>query len=170
VDIPSDVTVEFNPPSSRYAMLQKAKAYWDGRRGRRRMPARSDLRPAEMTPWLSQVLLADVLTDSADFRYRLIGTRLDPYFPVFATGKRFTEALAPFGERTVQGTLAVYQLIVTERAPALISGPGEYFAQESKPFEAMLMPLGDDDAIVTMIFGAFEFDWKRDLHSWTKYR
>jgi hypothetical protein len=69
----------------------------------------------------------------------------------------------------VKGAIALYRQIVSERAPALTKGPGEYFAQESKPFEAILMPLGDDDSSVTMIFGAFEFEWKPS-HAWTRFR
>jgi hypothetical protein len=126
LDIPADVTIEFSPLSSRHIALFDVKRYWDKRRGARRMPARHDIEPNEIRSWLSQILLVDVLADASDFRYRLIGTRLDPYFPTAATGLRFTEALAPFGEPTVLGTLAVYRQIVQERAPALIKGPGHY--------------------------------------------
>ena len=42
-----------------------------------------------------------------------------------------------------------------------ITGPRDAFAQASKFFEAMLMPLGDDEETVTKIFGAFEFDWRK---------
>jgi hypothetical protein len=153
--------VAFNPSDAQHAALRQTKRYWDEKRGGRSMASRKDIRPGDLKPWLPQILLVDVLPDARDFRYRLIGTKLRPYFPNEATGLSFSEALAPFGEATVAATLSVYRSVVAKRAPALVSGPGKYYAQESKFFEAMLMPLSDDDSIVTMIFGAFEFDWAK---------
>ena len=160
MNIPPKVTVEVNPASVEHAVLQKVKRYWDEKRGLRRMPSRRDIRPAEIKECLPQVLLVDVLPDASDFRYRLVGSKLRPYFPNEVTGQLFSRALAPFGESTVAATLSIYRGIVHERTPALIKGPGIYYAQESNFFEAILMPLGEDDAHPTMIFGAFEFDWK----------
>ena len=161
MDVPTNVAVTFNPSNATHAALREAKRYWDEKRGARRMAARSDIRPGELKRWLPQILLVDVLPESADFRYRLIGTKLRPYFPSEATGLLFSEALAPFGKATTAATLGVYRSIVAQRAPALVSGPGTYYARESQFFEAMLMPLSDDDSLVTMIFGAFEFDWAK---------
>ena len=160
MDIAPDVIVETNPVSLDHAVLRDVKAYWDALRGTRRMPQRADIRPADIKLLLPQVLLADVLDD--DFRYRVVGSRLQPYFPLEATGKLFREALAPFGEATVVATLGAYRLVADERAPLRVKGPGHHFAQASKFFEAILMPLGDEDR-VTMIFGAFEFDWDRGI-------
>lgn len=159
MDVPANVTVVFNPTTAKHAALREAKRYWDEKRGVRRMAARSDIRPADLKPWLPQILLVDVLPDVGDFRYRLIGTKLRPYFPSEATGLLFSEALAPFGEATVSATLGVYRSVVAKQAPALVSGPGHYYAKDSQFFEAILMPLSDDDSLVSMIFGAFEFDW-----------
>lgn len=158
MDIAADVIVEISPVSLDHAVLRDVKAYWDARRGTRRMPERGDIRPADIKLLLPQVLLADVLDE--DFRYRVVGSRLQPYFPVEATGKLFRVALAPFGDATIAATLSAYRTVVDMRAPLRVKGPGHHFAQESKFFEAILLPLGDDDR-VTMVFGAFEFDWER---------
>src|SRR4029077_18610668 len=131
--------------TAKHAALREAKRYWDEKRGVRSMAARNDIRPADLKPWLPQILLVDVLPDAGDFRYRLIGTKLRPYFPSEATGLLFSEALAPFGPATVSATLGVYRSVVAKRAPALVSGPGHYYAKDSQFFEAMLMPLSDDD-------------------------
>ena len=162
MDIPADVFVEFGPRSFTRFELASIHNYWVSKLKGRRMPSRADIIPAELTPQLPQILLADVLEDGNDFRYRLVGTRLTRYFPIGATGKTFTEALAPFGAATVAGTIAVYRSIVNERQAALIKGPGEYYHQDAKTFEAVLMPLSDDDVHVTMIFGAFEFELKKN--------
>jgi len=159
VPIPPEVRIERQPQSADHAILRSVKAYWDMKRGARRMPARSDIKPAEIKELLPQVLLVDVLSGGNDFRYRLLGTKLRPYFPEEATGKTMSAALAPFGKETVKATLAVYSVVAAERVPLRITGPGETFAQHSKSFEALLMPLGDVDDVAEMIFGAFEFDW-----------
>jgi hypothetical protein len=159
VRIPAGIRIEYEPALVDHPVLLEAKAYWEAKRGSRRMPKRGDINPAEIKSLLSQVLLVDVLSGGADFRYRLLGTKLRPYFPKEATGQAMSAALAPLGAQTVAATLAVYKEVATKRVPIRITGPGETFAQHSKFFEAILMPLGDTDAITEMIFGAFEFDW-----------
>src|SRR5258706_15842064 len=108
MDIPRDVVIEFIPRSFNRFELVVIHSYWQSKRNGRRMPSRADIVPAELTLPLPLILLADVLDGGRDFRYRLLGTRLTPYFPKRATGKTFTEALAPFGEETVAATSAVY--------------------------------------------------------------
>ena len=157
--IPSTITVERNATSADHPVLRAVKDYWQEKRAARLMPARRDINPAELKASLRQILLVDVLPDAEDFRYRLLGSRLRPYFPHEATGRTMREALAPFGEFTVMATLEVYRMVVEGRAPVRVTGPGDTFAQPSKFFEAMLLPLGDDDETVNMVFGAFEFDW-----------
>lgn len=159
--LPPNVAVEINPAGASHAALRAVKTYWEEKRGPRRMPARADINPSELKTSLRQVLLVDVMPGANDFRYRLLGSRLRPYFPNEATGQTMRVALAPFGPVTVEGTIEVYRLVATERAPVRITGPGDNFAQPSKFFEAMLLPLGESDDAVNMIFGAFEFDWQR---------
>lgn len=47
-------------------------AYWDEKRHGRPMPARTDIDPAEMAPWLDGIQLVDVL-DNERLVYRLVG-------------------------------------------------------------------------------------------------
>jgi len=169
MDAPRDVIIEFNPLGFIRFELAAIHTYWESKRHGRRMPSRGDIVPAELTVHLPQILLADVLEGGRDFRYRLLGTRLTRYFPKGATGKTFTEALAPFGSLTVSGTISVYRTIVNERQPALVRGPGEYYHQDTKTFEAVLMPLSDDDSVVNMIIGAFEFEPKRRAGGTVKF-
>ena len=157
--IPANVTLERNPQSAHHSLLNDVMRYWERKRGARRMPERPDIDPREIKSLLPQVLLVDVLSGGNDFRYRLVGSRLSPYFPSEATGKIMSEALAPFGEQTVGATLSAYRTVAIERTPIRAAGPGETFAQPSKFFEAVLLPLGDDSGPANMIFGAFEFDW-----------
>jgi hypothetical protein len=159
MSLPANVTIEPNPASADHAALRAVKLYWETKRCGRQMPSRRDILPAELKEYLPQVLLADVLSGAKDFRYRLLGSKLRPYFPREATGRTMREALAPFGEETVSSTIEVYRT-VAGGMPLRIAGPGTLFAQQSKFFEAVLLPLSDDARNVNMIFGAFEFEWR----------
>src|SRR5689334_21377806 len=72
--------------------LAAALAYWDRKRDGRCMPARRDLDPLleipRLLPW---VMLADVLRDPLDFRYRLIGTGVVNRSRRDFSGRRFSE-------------------------------------------------------------------------------
>ena len=57
------------------AKLQSFYDYWDQRRGDRAMPARGDIGPTEMRPYLGMVMLVDVVPDKRRFVYRLVGTK-----------------------------------------------------------------------------------------------
>lgn len=47
--------------------------YWDGKRRGRLMPARADIDPVEMKPWLAGIQLVDVFDNPRRFVYRLAG-------------------------------------------------------------------------------------------------
>ena len=63
--------------------------YWDGKRRDRPFPARADLDPLEMKPWLGNLLL---IHRSADrYQYRLYGTQFVAQFGVELTGHSVDE-------------------------------------------------------------------------------
>lgn len=49
-------------------------AYWEAKRRGRSMPARADLDPVDMAPWLTGIQLIDVLENPRQLRYRLVGS------------------------------------------------------------------------------------------------
>ena len=126
------------------------------------MPSRHDISPADIKYQLTHVLLVDVLEQGRDFRYRLVGSGLHRNFPAVPTGMRMSEALAPFGEATVSGTIAAYRQVVRSGTPSRLRGAGVIYGQEPKYFDAILMPLAEDGETVNMVFGAFLFDWDND--------
>ena len=126
------------------------------------MPARADISPAQIKPYLPHILLADVVDEGSDFRYRLVGTSLQPFFLTEPSGKLMSETIAPFGEDTLKATLDAYRGVVGHRAPMRLTGSGSWFGQDPKQFDAFLAPLSDDDATVNMILGTFVFVWDQD--------
>lgn len=153
--------VRIDPVTAEPELLAFVRDYWQRRRGQRAMPGRLDILPFDMKPHLPSILLADVVDGGRDFRYRLVGSHLQRYFDGNPTGKLMSESLGVFGPDTVNRTLDVYRGVVARRAPLRASGAGAFFAQEPKHFDALLTPLSDDGATVNMIFGTFQFVWRK---------
>src|SRR5258708_14208087 len=63
--------IELDPACDRFPDLLPVRAYWDGKRQGRFAPRRADIAPMDLVAALPRIMLADVLTDPLDFRYRL---------------------------------------------------------------------------------------------------
>jgi hypothetical protein len=125
--------------------------YWRSKRAGRKMPARSDLDPAEIKMHLPSMILVDVLYDvagKADFVYRLLGTHEVDVRGENPVGKRVADAF--FGP-TLENVLGCYQSVVDRREPYLDDDyylrDGDYFADEANIF----LPLSNDGEHVNMI-------------------
>jgi hypothetical protein len=140
-------------------VLAFVRDYWNEKRGARSMPSRNDISPAQLKSQLPHILLADAVEGGLDFRYRLVGTQLRPFFRFEPSGKLISEVTAPFGEATVGATLEAYRSVIERRAPVRLTGAGSWYGQEPKLFDAFLAPLSDNDVEVSMIIGTFIFVW-----------
>src|SRR3712207_6565178 len=112
------------------------------------MPARRDIDPAGMVPWLRNTFLVDVLYDPLEFRFRLVGTEVVRRFGMEITGRKLRE-LNLHG-REYQ-TRAEYTAVVESRAPRYsveLSG-----GRNNWEIERLLMPLSDDGRTVNILFG-----------------
>jgi hypothetical protein len=150
---------EIDPSSPEPPQLAAIREYWSRQRGGRAMPSRRDVVPSDLKVYLPYILIADVVEHGRDFRYRLVGGRIQGYFPVNPTGKLMSQTLVPFGAETVQQTIDVYHRVASKRVSVRIRGAGAYYAQEPKLFDALLTPLSDDGADANMILGTFLFEW-----------
>ena len=156
--------LELDPKDAVPAVIGAVRDYWASKCRGARLPSREQIRPAEIKAWLPHILLVDVLEGGADFRYRVVGTRIMQDFTTSPTGRRMSDVIAPFGAPAVNETLRVYRGVVEGRAPLQMRGSGAWYAQGAKTFDAVLAPLSDDGERVNMIFGAFVFvfEEKRD--------
>jgi hypothetical protein len=154
-----DLSHETQLPPTEPALIAGVRAYWLTKRGKQVWPRRRDILPTEIREWLPFVLLVEPVFGGGDFRYRLVGTQLHQYFPNDPTGQLMSEALAPFGERTIYQTIATYRHVLTLDRPMRVRGDGAWFGQPPKYFEALLAPLSDDGVEPNMVFGAFDFQW-----------
>lgn len=154
--------VEIDPPGEPPALLSFVRDYWFTKRGTRDMPRRADISPAELKPYLPNILLADIVDGGRDFRYRLVGGHLHRSFAGNPTGKLMSETLQPFGQETVRRTVDIYAAVAGRRGPMRIRSAGSYYAQDLKIVDAILTPLSDDGTNVNMIFGTFQFVWDKN--------
>ena len=76
--------------------------YWDAKRGRRRMPLRSEIEPAEIPRLLPHLQLADRV-EGKGFRYRLSGSAIVQGYGFDATGKFTQEILTPARHKIASG-------------------------------------------------------------------
>lgn len=123
-------------------------AYWSRKRRDRGMPARADIDPLEMVPFLPGIMLIDVVADVRRFVYRLVGTREVAIRGRDPTGKSVAEG---FYGTSAETSMASYQDVVDRCAPRLerreFTTPDGRYGRE----QVILLPLSDDGARVNMI-------------------
>jgi hypothetical protein len=139
--------LELDPTTDRYPDLQRVLAYWQRKRGGRLAPARTDIDPAELVAVLPRIMLADVLSDPLDFRYRLSGTGIRNIHGNDMTG-RSPRALEP----PAYGALifAHYCEAVRRQEPLLHLIVLDAY-QRSRSYARLLLPLSNDGEHITML-------------------
>jgi hypothetical protein len=135
--------------------LQSLFQYWDSKLHGRSMPARRDLDPLEMRPWLGNLVLVDFPGDVKDYRIRLEGVNVVQFYGSSRTG-RGIEAMTSELERQV--VLPQYFSVVESKVPAyfeaeFISSEGVLTYQHK-----LILPLSDDGERVNMTLAGIYFD------------
>jgi hypothetical protein len=139
--------VELDPASEQYPDLLRVRAYWERKREGRFAPRRADIDPADLVDNLPRIMLADVLPEPLDFRYRLSGTSISNVHGKEMTGKSPRDLTPP-----AYGALIYdhYCESVRRREPLLhvIVFDGE---QRSRSYARLLLPLSENGSAVTML-------------------
>ncbi len=113
--------------------------YWNRKRGSRNMPSRSDIVPSELRQYLPWILLADVLPEMKDFRYRLVGSLITSYFGTEGGGKTLREVFSQFGETTVRGILRVYRKAASGHVPVRLTGQADWNGKGLEAYETVYL-------------------------------
>lgn len=148
------VTLE-NPIEIRDDRLQGLFRYWGSKLHGRPMPARADLDPLEMRPWLGNLVLVDFPPNPKEYRIRLEGVNVVQFYGSSRTGHGI-EVMTSEMERQV--VLPQYFSVVETRIPAyfeaeFISSEGVLTYQHK-----LILPLSDDGARVNMTLAGIYFD------------
>lgn len=121
-------------------------AYWERKRGARRMPARADIDPADLKRVLPNIILARIERDGR-VRYTLVGTRCVAHAAMDYTNHYLDEL--DFSCDFETDWREVYRALTRERQP--IFGTVKTFLKDNRSCElaAVLLPLSDDGETVT---------------------
>lgn len=136
--------LEFCHPS-----VREIYAYWDSKRQGRSMPSRADIDPAEMIPFLPNLILVDVASrEPLSLVYRLVGTR-----EVEARGRDPTNGSVAdnFYCRSREEALANYRDVIERRAPLFDHGSKHSPHSRLSEHGSIFLPLSHDGAAVNKI-------------------
>lgn len=137
--------------------ILKVLAYWQSKCDGRSMPRRADIDPVELTPFLPNITLVDVVADSRRFVYRLVGTGEVQLRGNDPTGKAVADG---YFAATPAEALTRYEHVCATRAPFYEEDDFQVvdrFVSEANLF----LPLSDDDKTVNKIM---VFSINRDLY------
>ena len=123
------------------AMTRDFYSYWDGKRGSRPMPARADLDPIEMKPWLAGLILVDVGATSRDLTYRLVGSNMRVLHQRDVTGLSVVDGY--FGD-SLEAVLENYRLAIEEKVPVFDWSATPSSFGVMRRAETLLLPLSSD--------------------------
>lgn len=133
------------------ARLRAVFSYWQDKAGGRPMPARTDIDPAELKPYLPNLALIDVEGDPPRYRYRLVGTELTSILGRELRGRHVDEM--PLLHRRF--ALAAYDKLLHERMPTYARIDTFIPFLFSVRYERLLLPLAPDGERVNMVLAAF---------------
>jgi hypothetical protein len=129
-------------------LLRRLFVYWDGKRGGRRMPARSDVDPLDLRFILGQLILVDVMPGPPPrFRIRLHGTELAQRAGYELTGKMLDELPSTEFRTLAQrsfATTAETRLPFHSIRDRLLDG-------KPRRYESLMLPLSADGDGVDML-------------------
>lgn len=137
--------------------LKEVRNYWMTKCAGRAMPRRADIDPSELRQHLPYLSLLDVLPATTDFRFRLLGTAFAKILGRNSTGKTIRDVYASADPEVMQWMLDSYSAVVATKRPVFKRGSLRAVDKDFIYSEAIHMPLSDDGAHVTMLFGRTRF-------------
>ncbi|HUK60694.1 MAG TPA: PAS domain-containing protein [Stellaceae bacterium] len=137
-------------------IVARIHAYWDGKRGQRRMPSRADIDPAELGRLVPHVMIYDVEEPEKLYRIRLVGGVIVDFYGFNTTGQLAGACMPPASAAQMHEILSGVEI---GRAPRFRAGFAHWNVDKSyRRFEACFLPLSPDDDRVDKIFVGIAFD------------
>lgn len=143
----------------RSAMLSRAYAYWNAKRGDSPMPARADLDPVDIPRLLPNIILMDVTQPDDRLKVRLVGTLVVTMFGSDYTGLFLDEI--DFGQ-VREKILTEYNGAVTAARPLFSDHPFRKLGGYMFDIERVILPLSEDGRRVTMLLAVLDFTQRND--------
>ena len=141
-------------------LLKKALELWTERKGERKFPAREDMTPRAMAPFLRNTALIRVLDGGRDYQFRVIGDAIAEI-----QGNAFQGLTLGEIDKQLPGYGALlhptYELVVTRREPVAYRGHIRRSPVQRAFFhETLTLPLGADDGHVDhiLVVGTYTYE------------
>lgn len=131
------------------ADLRRLYSIWDEKRGSRRFPAPGEITPRDMLFMLERIALVEVKREPVRYYWRVVGGWWRDHFGFEGTGK-YVDEWPSEAQRNM--LLESYEVLVETGGPCrhvrnqIVDG-------QTLIYEAVLLPLGDDNNLSTFIVG-----------------
>lgn len=138
-----------------HPMVEAFADHWCDRCGGSSIPDRADLQIEGLAPWFGHVIIMDVVDGGADFRYRLIGTRITEFLGRDYTGHTVTESNYSGAQEKVLDT---FRRPVTEGGPVFRQGCVAWSRDRSwRTYASVHCPLTAGGSEIAMTIGVLYF-------------
>lgn len=138
--------------------LRRVHQLWVELTGDRPLPLRAEITPERLGFVLGQVTIVDVLRDPLNFRYRLVGTKIEDAGRRGDKGKTIDE-IEPAAYRQMVGS--AYREVV-ETAQPVIQQISYLHHQRVVAFERIVLPFSQSGGEVDVLLEAS--DWAPGIH------
>ncbi len=137
--------------------LRPVYEYWAARCRRDTLPARDDIDPIDLAPYLPNLCLIDVDAASGHrrYRYRLVGTGVVDRMGTDCTGQHFDEV---FDADSLATIVARYDSCVDSGQPVHSHESVPIHGREFLRYDRLLLPLAADGRRVDTLLVAYEFE------------
>lgn len=136
--------------------IQGIHRYWLDKRGERFAPARADIKPAEMKPFLPYIMMWDLPSETEPrFIIRLVGSHITGVLGQDNTGRDAVQSMPPPAAAMQR---EIFSQVINSKEPRFRTGRSHWSPEKSfRRFEACFLPLSEDGESVTMILGGVSF-------------
>lgn len=153
----SPFTATVEPDISDNPRFQDLVAYWERKRGARALPLRRDIDPLELRAHLGSLVIIECLPGLADFRYRLIGTKVVAAYGRDSTGKTVRALYAVDDPEYCDFLLDIYRTVATRRVTARVTANLRPVNKNFRQADSLLLPLDGGDGKVDFILNEVLF-------------
>ena len=143
------------PPQIKSARVLDLFSYWDRIRSGRLAPRWSDMQPSAIKRLLPYVIMADVLSDPFDVRYRIVGTAVTEAFGYDFTGETLRE---PERSTDTSSWVAFYREFVDRRGPCFAQYRVTLGLADARVVDVGVFPISDDGLSINRLVELEDWD------------
>jgi hypothetical protein len=150
-------SAEIGPAISGIREFESLREWWENKRAGRAMPSRNEVDPHELREHLGLLVLAQGEGELTDFRFRLLGTKINEAFGRDSTGKSVCELFKDIAPDYCEYLVDVYRTVVARGTSARGRGNLQAVGREYRQFDSYILPLADHSGGAGWIISRMSF-------------